>query len=239
MLVTPNFVFIHIPKTAGRFIRHQILEHAGPVLFRGGLHGPIKRLPAQFKILPIISFVRNPWDWYVSWFFHMQDYGGFNPLFANAVKAGNNDFTSIMHFIFDSLNEGSDAAKDLDDYIHSPEHLQRESHDLDQIMINFQRENSCGMLTWRYKFNIGENENTTKHIGRFETLAEDIILCLKNCNVPLSQPSKFKIRMARPVGEGATRAKRDYRSLYTDSRLIERVAEKERFIVDSFDYKFE
>ena len=239
MLVTPNFVFIHLPKTAGRFIRHQILEHAGPVLFRGGLHGPIERLPDQFQMLPIIAFVRNPWDWYVSWFFHMQDSSGFNPLFANAVKAGNNDFTSIMHYMFDSMDEDSEAAKNLDNYIQSPEHLQRESHDLDQSMINFQRENGCGMLTWRYKFNVGENENVTKHVGKFESLVEDLIQCLKSCNVPLSQPSEFKIRMARPVGEGETRAKRDFRSLYTDSRLIERVAEKEHFIVDRFGYNFE
>lgn len=239
MLVTPNFVFIHIPKTAGRFCRHQIVEHAGPVLFRGGLHGPIERLPEQFKQLPIIAFVRNPWDWYVSWFFHMQGFDGFNPLFANAVKAGKNDFTSIMHYIFDSLEEGNPAATALDEYLKSPEHLQRESHDLDTSMISFQRQHNCGVLGWRYKFNVGEDAGVTKHIGKFEHLVDDLIRCLKDCHVLLSQPAEFKIRMARPVGEGEVRAKRDFRSMYTDTRLIERIAEKERFIVDNFDYNFE
>ena len=239
MLVTPKFVFIHIPKTAGRFIRHQIVEHAGPVLFRGGLHGPIGRLPVEFKDIPIIAFVRNPWDWYVSWYFHMQGFGGFNPLYANAVKAGNDDFTSVMHYVFDSIESETQAAKNLDDYLKSEEHLQRQSHDLDTSMIEFQRQHNCGVLGWRYMFNVGEDSAVTRHIGKFEVLVEDLIKCLKDCNVSLSELAESKIRMAGPVGEGEVRAKRDFRGLYTDDRLIERVAEKEKIIVDSFNYKFE
>ncbi len=238
MLVTPNFVFIHIPKTAGRFCRQRIVENV-PVLYRGGLHGPIQRLPDAFKQLPIIAFVRNPWDWYVSWYYHMQDFDGFNPLYANAVNAGKDDFCSVMNYVFDSIEEGTQAAANLDDYLNSPEHAQKQSHDLDSSMISYQREHNCSVLGWRYKFNIGEDDSVIKYIGKFEFLVEDLLTCLKNCGVYLDDKTRLKIHMARPVGEGEVRAKRDFRSLYTDEKLIERVAEKERFIIDKFGYHFE
>ena len=32
-------------------------------------HGHLRDLPEEFSHLPVIGFVRNPWDWYVSMFF--------------------------------------------------------------------------------------------------------------------------------------------------------------------------
>jgi len=32
-------------------------------------HGQLRDLPGVFSHLPVIGFVRNPWDWYVSMFF--------------------------------------------------------------------------------------------------------------------------------------------------------------------------
>ena len=239
MLVTPRFVFIHIPKTAGRFCRHQIVEHAGPVLYRGGLHAPIIRLPQQFDHLPIVSFVRNPWDWYVSWYFHMRDNNGFNPLFANAVNSGKADFNDIMHYVFDSLEAGTEAYGNLDKYIASEAHRKKESHDLDKSMLDFQRENGCGMLSWRYLFNVGSIGGRQYRIGRYEQLVDDLIDIMESCEVKLSDESIMKIRMASPVGVGKERAKRDFRMMYTDAALIERVLDKERLIIERYNYTFD
>jgi hypothetical protein len=238
MLVTPHFVFIHIPKTAGRFCRQQIVNYGGPVLYRGGLHEPLVRLPQPFRHLPTIAFVRNPWDWYVSWYYHMHSFGGFNPLFASAIRAGHLEFTPVMQHVFDSIEPGTRAAAELDDYLHSPEHAARNSHDLDTAMIAYQREHNCGMLTWRFCFNLGVQAPTPCHVGRFETLADDLIGAMTACGSPLSEQSSARIRASRPLGEGEKRAKRDYHSLYTDRRLIERVAEKERLVIAQFGYNF-
>lgn len=239
MLVTPHFVFIHIPKTAGRFCRQQIVEHAGPVLYRGGLHEPLSRLPVGFGHLPVITFVRNPWDWYVSWYYHMQSYGGFNPLFASAVRCGHTDFTTVMHHIFDSLQAGTAAAAALDAYLASPEHAQLESHDLDTDMIGFQRQHNCCMLSWRFLFNVGERTGSDCHVGRFESLADDLVRSMQACGADLDAAVIARIRLSGPVGAGERRARRDYRSMYTDDRLIERVAEKERLLVERFAYSFD
>ncbi len=68
MIVTKHFVYIHISRTAGTFLNKLILEHV-PRAQMLQYHGHLRDLPEAFSHLPVISFVRNPWDWYVSMFF--------------------------------------------------------------------------------------------------------------------------------------------------------------------------
>ena len=70
MIVTSQFVFVHVPKTGGEFVR-AIVERHFDVSWRSyeaGLsyHAPYSELPDEFRELPAFSFVRNPWDCYVS-----------------------------------------------------------------------------------------------------------------------------------------------------------------------------
>lgn len=73
MLVTRDFVLIHVPKTGGTFLNGLIKEHCE--VLHEDMHGPYSRLPAEYSDLPAIGFVRNPWEWYVSWFEHMKQKG--------------------------------------------------------------------------------------------------------------------------------------------------------------------
>lgn len=239
MLITPHFVFIHIPKTAGRFCREHIVEYAGPVLFRGGLHEPASRVPDGFRHLPLLAFIRNPWDWYVSWYFHMQTYGAFNPLYANAVQSGKSCFEDIMQHIFDSIEPGTHAAESLDRYLLSAEHAAVESHDLNTIMVEQQRNAGYGMLSWRFSFNLDQNWGVPVHVGRFESLSEDLIDGMLRCGVELGESQQDAIRQAGMVGEGKVRSHRDYRDFYGSDKLIERLAEKERPVIERFGYQFD
>ena len=68
MIITKHFVYIHTSRTAGTFLNKLILEHVpGAQLLQ--YHGHLGDLPGEFSHLPVIGFVRNPWDWYVSMFF--------------------------------------------------------------------------------------------------------------------------------------------------------------------------
>jgi hypothetical protein len=33
-----------------------------------GYHFPCADIPAEASDLPVVGIVRNPWDWYVSWY---------------------------------------------------------------------------------------------------------------------------------------------------------------------------
>lgn len=109
MNVTNYFVFVHMPKTGGSFVSevlrtlydvsglHRLFLQQERLLLaknkllrivnRGQVdyeefnkHGTCHDIPEEFIHLPILSCVRNPFDWYVSnykyawWRTHPQDY---------------------------------------------------------------------------------------------------------------------------------------------------------------------
>ncbi|NUM44731.1 MAG: sulfotransferase family 2 domain-containing protein [Anaerolineales bacterium] len=88
-----RFVFVHIPKTGGTFVAQVLRDLYTPgwirpifwrkvyfrltntFLARTGLpaphveldkHAPCRAIPARYASLPIVSCMRNPFDWYVS-----------------------------------------------------------------------------------------------------------------------------------------------------------------------------
>lgn len=74
MLITKDFIFLHIPKTGGVSLRTAIRRFwpRGYVVFDSeptlGRHASWVSVPSRFKGLPTFALVRNPWDWYVSWY---------------------------------------------------------------------------------------------------------------------------------------------------------------------------
>lgn len=87
MLLSQHFVFVHIPKTGGTWVREILQENAPAswqmqVRFPG--HHPASAIPAEYQTAPRLACVRNPWDWYVSLFHfwkthHTTRTGGFAP----------------------------------------------------------------------------------------------------------------------------------------------------------------
>lgn len=61
MVVTPSATFMHLPKCAGTFLRNAIK----PIIDNEYAHALSFNAPED---RPIFGFVRNPWDWYYSWF---------------------------------------------------------------------------------------------------------------------------------------------------------------------------
>jgi hypothetical protein len=77
VLITPHFVFVHLPKTGGTFIEricreHLKIEHETP-----NIHEPVGAIPPEYSELPVFTLIRNPWDWYVSWWHHARQFEPF------------------------------------------------------------------------------------------------------------------------------------------------------------------
>ena len=71
MLITDKFVFIHFPRAGGTFV-YDVVKKFFPSAFEFGYHLPRELLPKEFAHLPILGTIRNPWDFYVSWFQHQN-----------------------------------------------------------------------------------------------------------------------------------------------------------------------
>ena len=74
-IVDNKFILIHFPKTAGHTIQMSIkCSRVG----RKMRHPGIKQLPNEYRKYPIIGFIRNPYDFYVSFYFFFRNM--INPL---------------------------------------------------------------------------------------------------------------------------------------------------------------
>ena len=70
MFITDKICFVHLPRTGGSFTRHCLaaLTDGHEDRRRPGAHNyPVKKLD-QYTF----GFIRNPFDWYVSWWSHMS-----------------------------------------------------------------------------------------------------------------------------------------------------------------------
>lgn len=67
MIATRRFVFLHLHKSGGSFV-NRFLRQCFPEAKVLGYHLPREYLPAQFRDAPLLGTVRNPWDYYVSWY---------------------------------------------------------------------------------------------------------------------------------------------------------------------------
>ena len=73
MLVTDlDKVVLHMPRCGGSSVRWAI-NSAGYKYKFSCEHANISSLPDKYKHLPTIGFIRNPIDWYVSWYSFLND----------------------------------------------------------------------------------------------------------------------------------------------------------------------
>src|SRR5512132_3880738 len=70
MLVTNEFVFGHLPRSGGTFVS-EIIRKFFPSAREIGHHLPQELLPREYSHLPVLGTVRNPWEFYVSWYHYV------------------------------------------------------------------------------------------------------------------------------------------------------------------------
>jgi len=210
MVLSKYFVFIHFPKTGGSFVR-KIFDFTAPKSWE--LSSPAKHLhishcPDTHKSLPVIGFVRNPYDWYVSWyvfskhvyptdFFNSISDGGKLDFKSTMLSAMELDYNKIFEIDFNELYSRPVGAYTA--YIHS-----MFGKDLDKVRL-----------------------------GKFENLREDFINILSE----IVEPPLF-MRLTTKLYPRVNVGKRSHYQDYYDPELREIIAEKEKVILDRFDYRF-
>jgi hypothetical protein len=79
MLITQDFIFVHMPKTGGTFVQN-MLKQVYPSAIELDTHLTCSDIPEQAQGMPILSIMRHPMDRYVSqyhfgwWRLHPQRY---------------------------------------------------------------------------------------------------------------------------------------------------------------------
>ena len=235
MICTSEFTFIHLHKTGGQSISNALLQTI-PDAREIGYHLPLKYLPSDATSLPVIGVLRNPWDWYVSWYAFNNLHGVKNPLFSivsRGKQVGFNDtiknlveyteqthYNEIMKVAHRSLlpddfeNDGGSGFKKscLDEFYSA----------------------SDGYYSMLANRMFGEDFKGV-HLIQFENLESEFISTLKQLgikqvtaveNILINEPKKNK-------------SARGHYSQYYNEDLIELISSKERRIIEEFGYEFE
>jgi hypothetical protein len=95
MIVCEQFVFIHLHKSGGTFV-NQLLLQCLPSAHQIGYHLPYRELPVEHRRLPVLGTVRNPWEYYVSWFFFQAAQPRPNALFRLCSDDGRLGFSETV-----------------------------------------------------------------------------------------------------------------------------------------------
>lgn len=234
MIATPEFLFIHLHKTGGQFVNRLLLQHY-PQARAVGYHLPRSEAPAELKRLPAFAFMRNPWDWYVSWYAFNAEAPQRNPIFRAVSEQGEADFHDTLHNL---LHLGHPLQSAMREEIAQALPENREGNQgsgiTRQVMRNF-TDPDAGYLSWltRYMcFSGGSPEGL--RMGHMEGLREDLPRLIEACGGKVDARMVEVITTAPAVNASP---RRDYKGYY-DQELRDLVAERDWAIVESYNYSF-
>ena len=236
MIITERFVFIHMHKTGGQTL-NDIIKRCIPKHQEIGYHYPCKEVPVDSAALPLVGMVRNPWDWYVSWYAFNNGPKLRNPLFA---IVSNNGQANLNTTISNLINLGSDSALSQQ---HRQQLIQVLPDTLEQNrgvgltkddIRNF-HDNNIGYYSWMFQRMLGEYASDKTHIGKFENLQQDFTDIMHNLAVEQTQSMQGELNKR----ERKNASQHSHYSHYYDTSLQSLVAEKEGQLIDNFKYRFE
>lgn len=228
MLITRDFVFVHVPKTGGDFIRRVCLKHLPPasvVAHQIAKHGPDAEIPGPYRELPRFALVRNPWDWHVSWFHYLMGSGRpeehrdrvrvMNPWFITLSDEFRADFGTTMRRLYDPAVAAT----------FSPHSVVRRAveQEVDLLTLHLRRQTGASAAEGRLT------------MGRFENLREDFHRFLAAHAVEISEGFRRDLFERPPVN----RSRRSRFQDYYDPGLRDLIGRFAAGTIARYGYSFE
>lgn len=234
MICTSEFTFIHLHKAGGQAINEALLACI-PDAREVGYHLPISRLPEDASARPIIGVIRNPWDWYVSWYAFNNLRGVKNPLF-NIVSRGKQ--AGFKETIENLLRYPEPSPKNK---IMKTAHLSLLPEDFTndrgagftKACINDFSSETQGYFTLLVNRMFGHHSDLL-HWIEFERLNDDLNKTLRELRVK-SHDVLTNFLAEQPKRNVSARG---HYSQYYDDELKSLVEEKEQTIIKRFGYSF-
>jgi tetratricopeptide (TPR) repeat protein len=219
-------------QTLNDLIMRSVLEHE--VI---GYHYPHTEVPANHKNLPLVGIVRNPWDWYISWYAFNNTPKLRNPIFAIVSDNGRADLNTT---IANLINLGSEDKlsqqhrKLLIEVL--PETLEHnQGVGLTKDDIRSYPNTNIGYYSWMFQRMFGYYASDKTHIGKFENLQQDFLDIMDDLGV--EETSVMENEFDKKQKKNASQ--HSHYSHYYNTALQELVASKDQQLIDDFNYQFE
>jgi hypothetical protein len=89
VFIHERFVFLQMRKAGSTFLGDALQrELPSGGLSPHGKHAPWAKIPPDARHRPVLVFIRNPWDWYVSWYHFNLERGGTPNGYWKAISEG-------------------------------------------------------------------------------------------------------------------------------------------------------
>ncbi|MBW8734687.1 MAG: hypothetical protein JF571_10345, partial [Asticcacaulis sp.] len=168
MIICRKFVFLHLHKSGGTFVNHMMMKCI-PSARRIGYHLPYSQIPDAFRHLPVLGTVRNPWDYYVSWYHFQAGQSKPNALFKICSEDATLDFSATVRNLV-TLCEAPERVDRLKAAF--PEHFVNYGLNLTRDCIENVRASGLGFYTFLHdRLYAGADD---PRILRMETLRKDL-----------------------------------------------------------------
>jgi len=233
MILTNNFIFIHMMRTGGSSInksfRHEML----------GYHRPRHLIPKEHRDKPIVGNVRDPFDWYVSLYHHCLNffYPMKTPTFLNYILDFKRyEFRETIRRLIDT------SWMTYEDIDRALKHFPDE-YDWNATLIDNLRKKECdsylnsgkGFMSWLFDYMYSDPMVGTEGVFfcRTEHLEHDWQVFLKT-QAPIRFPKLNRMSGLNPlIGQVKEPRRKDYMSYY-DDELIKLIIEKDKSYLDFF-----
>ena len=236
MIITSKFAFIHLHKTGGQTLNDAIVDCIAKHEVVG-YHFPRSLIPAESSHLPIVGIVRNPWSWYVSWYFFNRRPNIHNSLFKVVSEDGHADFSTTVRNLI-KLGSDDQSSRQQRDMLISilPDTLDgNRGVGLTKSDIRDLSESGEGYYTWLFDRMLGIERDDATLIGHFENLHDDFMQIMRQLGVA----EVDAIDGALSYGKRKNTSRHSHYSHYFDEELRQLVASKEQRLIERFDYRFD
>lgn len=231
MLATDKFVFIHLPRTGGTFVS-EIISKFFPSAREVGYHLPRALMPREYCSLPILGTVRNPWEFYVSWYHHQQSSNRYTPLFCTLSADRTLDFDQTIR---NSLDLGVDGEK-LDllikalpaEFNFQDKHIPNLTKDLMQKI----RGTGLGLYTFRFNELFGSADDV--YFCRVESLRSDLMTFFERIGVATDALRSYVLAQDKSNSS----EHRHYSAYYTPE-LANLVSVRDRHLIARFGFTYQ
>lgn len=214
---TERFVWIHTPKTGGQWLYKVITANAPPswkASYGQWCHVRLCEVSLlldrpERATLPVIACVRNPWDWYVSLYFWMEQH------YVNRTGAfalPQNQREGLSRVWASDISRGNS----IEGFQKGLEPLLQYAPDSVQSRFLCDETGALGVIP-----------------VRFERLREGFLEALHQVGAEVTPQLRDGVLQTQKYN---TSGRPPFQRCYTDE-LVERVRKKERWIVDTFGYE--
>jgi hypothetical protein len=231
MIVTKQFVFLHLPRCGGTFITG-VIKKFFPTAHEIGHHLPRELMPKEYSHLPVLCTIRNPWEFYVSLYHYVWPRDGASILVSWMTENGAAGFAGSTRNL---LSIGSDEAR-LDRLLEMlPEEIdytKRHVPSLTRSVMRRVRGTGLGYYSFRFKQMFGDVNDV--FFCRLEKLGPDLVNFFERIGVQNRELQDYVLE-----AEKVNSTKHLHYSTYYTAELADLVSIHDHPVIKRFGYSFE